>query len=335
MSIDVLTCATCGIDYPIRHLDQTMTLRCPRCGGMLLAPRARPAVQLPAVNPVVPESDRAFGPFRLLRRIGRGGMGVVYEALNTAAGGRRVAVKTFELNDPAEDGPRVLREARACAKLPAHPNVVALYDAHRVGSAIALEMEFVDGLPLHEWRRQGPPTLPRQIAALRDVALALEHIHAHGIIHRDIKPENVLVGKDGRPKLSDFGLAKITDGGIEQTSTVTGAIVGTPTYMSPEQALKPKNADARSDIFSLGVTLYETLAGLLPFTGRSTVALIMSIINDVPPPPSKVTSVWPDGAVDAELDALCAKALAKKPEERFPSARAFADALGAWLAKRA
>jgi serine/threonine protein kinase len=335
MSIDVLTCATCGIDYPIRHLDQSTTLRCPRCGGMLMAPKVRAPAQLPPLNPVVPESDRVLGPFRLLRRIGRGGMGVVYEALNTAAGDRRVALKTFELNDPSQDGPRVIREARACAQLPPHPNIVGLFDAHRVGSSVALEMEFVDGLPLHEWRRQGPPSLPRQIAVLRDVALALEHIHRHGIIHRDIKPENVLVDKEGRPKLSDFGLAKITEGGNEQTSTVTGAVVGTPTYVSPEQALKPRSADARSDIFSLGVVLYETLAGLLPFTGRSTVALLMSIMNDAPPPPSLVGGLWPDGAIDREIDGLCMKALAKKPEERFPGARAFADALGAWLAKRA
>ncbi|HEX7899072.1 MAG TPA: serine/threonine-protein kinase [Planctomycetota bacterium] len=334
MTMDTLTCTTCGIAYPIRALDtRTTTLRCPRCGGTLGNTSARRRVKLPPLAAVEPE--RVLGPYRLLKRIGKGGMGVVYEALNTKADNRRVAVKTFQLKraDASPENQRLLREARACAAIPPHPHVVPLLDAVRVDSTFCLEMELIDGLPLHAWRRDLRPPLPRQIAVLRDVALALDHIHARGIVHRDLKPENVLVDREGRPRLTDFGLARITDGDGESTSTVTGSVVGTPTYMSPEQALKPRSADARSDIFSLGVMLYETLTGLLPFTGKSTVGLLMSIMNDTPHNPAP--GAWPPGEVDAELVGICRKTLEKKPEARFARAGALADALTAWLSKRA
>lgn len=336
--MDTLTCTTCGTAYPIREIDHGTTLRCLRCGGMLGGGAARPRrVKLPAAErDGIRDQDRVLGPYRLLRRLGRGGMGIVWEALNTKAGDRRVALKTFEAKHaeiPAtarRESERVVREARACAAIPPHPNIVPLYDACVVGITYCLEMELIDGLPLHEWRREAKPSLVRQITVLRDVALALQHIHRHGIVHRDIKPENVLIDREQRPRLTDFGLARITDGDGSSSSTVTGMVVGTPTYMSPEQALKPKTADHLSDVFSLGVMLYETLTGLLPFTGRSTVGLLMSIMNDVPPRPSS-TPAGKD--VGAEMDAICMKALEKKPAERFPSAQAFADALTAWLAK--
>jgi eukaryotic-like serine/threonine-protein kinase len=338
MTMDTLTCITCGIAYPIRTLDHGNTLRCPRCGGGLGKPSVRRGPR-PTVSPPVPEERRVLGPYHLVRRIGKGGMGVVYEALNTEADGRRVALKTFELKHSdasplsQAETQKLLREARACAAIPPHPLVVPLFDALRIGNTFCLEMEFIDGVPLHVWRREGPPPLRRQIALLRDVALALSHIHAHGIVHRDLKPENVLVDREGRPRLTDFGLARITEGESDGKSTVTGMVVGTPTYMSPEQALRPREADARSDLFSLGVMLYETLTGLLPFTGKSTVGLLMSILNDTPHRPSP--GAWPPGEVDADLVALCMKALEKKPAARFPAARALADALSSWLSKTA
>ena len=195
-------------------------------------------------------------------------------------------------------------------------------------------MELVEGRPLHEWRRIGPPKLHRQVEVLRDVALGLEHVHAHGIIHRDLKPENVLVDADGRPRLTDFGLARLVDASGASSSTGTGVVVGTPTYVSPEQALKPASVDRRTDVFSLGVMLYETLTGLLPFTGKSTVGILMSVMNDVPPPPSATPFAKQRGGVDAEMDAICIKAIAKSRDDRQPGAKAFADALTAWLSKR-
>ena len=339
MKMDTLTCSTCGIAYPIRTLDHGNTLRCLRCGGLLEKAAGRRRVQLPPVAPPIPEGKRVLGPYHLVRRLGKGGMGVVYEALNTEADGRRVALKTFELKH-ADASPlsqletqKFLREARACAAIPPHPLVVPIFDALRVGNSFCIEMEFVDGVPLQVWRRDGPPALRRQIALLRDVALALCHVHAHGIVHRDLKPENVIVDRESRPRVTDFGLARITEGDSGTESTVTGMVVGTPTYMSPEQALNARGADARSDLFSLGVMIYETLTGLLPFTGKSTVGVLMSIMNDTPHRPSP--GAWPKGQVDAELAALCMKCLEKKPEARFPDARALADALGSWLSKTA
>jgi eukaryotic-like serine/threonine-protein kinase len=340
--METLSCTTCGTSYPIRKLDLGATLRCLRCGGMLggASPRTR-RVKLPppAVSSEVPEEERRLGKYRLVRRIGKGGMGIVFEAVNTEAADRRVALKTLEIrgaDSPAEiarASERLVREARACAAVPPHPGVVPIYDAALIAGSFVLEMEFVDGRPLHQWRRDGPPSLSRQVAVLREAALAIDHIHRQGIVHRDIKPENVLIDREGRPRVTDFGLARLNDAEGQSSSTVTGMVVGTPTYMSPEQALKPRSADRRSDVFSLGVMLYETLTGLLPFTGRSTVGLLMSIANDTPPIPSRTAGAAKD--VDAEIDAICMKALAKKPEERFASARDLADALGVWLSKRA
>ncbi len=340
--MDTLTCTTCGTAYPIRKIDLGTTLRCLRCGNMLAgAPAKARRVRLPAaaLPAALPEAERRLGPYLLVRRLGKGGMGVVWEAVNTSAGDRRVALKTLEIrNADTPDEVRraaepLLRQARACAALPPHPGIVPLLDAALIAGSFVIEMELVDGRPLHEWRRDGPPPLLRQVALLRDVVLAIEHIHRHGIVHRDLKPENVLVDREGRPRVTDFGLARITDGDGQSSSTVTGSVVGTPTYMSPEQALKPKSADRRSDIFSLGVMLYETLTGLLPFTGRSTVGILMSIANDTPPPPSKTVGAAKE--VDAAIDAVCRKALAKKPEERYAAAAELAAALDAWLQSRA
>ena len=337
--MDTLSCTTCGTTYPIRRVDHGTTLRCLRCGGMLggTGGRARRVKLPPAGGAVL--GDPQLGKYRLLRRLGKGAMGVVFEALNTEAGDRRVALKTLEIRNAdseaqiARAAERFIREAGACAAIPPHPGVVPLYGASRVGTSFILEMEIVDGRPLHAWRREVLPPLVRQVAVLRDVALAIDHIHRHGLVHRDIKPENVLIDAEERPRVTDFGLARLTDSGDQSSSTVTGMVVGTPAYMSPEQALKPRSADRRSDVFSMGVMLYEILTGLLPFTGRSTVGLLMSIANDTPTGPSRVPGAPKE--VDAEIDAVCMKCLAKKPEERVATAKELADALGAWLARRA
>ncbi len=336
--MDTLTCTTCGTAYPIRKVDLGTTLRCLRCGSMLGGTSTKVRrVRLPPPAGV-PEAERRLGPYRLLRRLGKGGMGVVWEAVHSDAGDRRIALKTLEIrNADTPDEIRraaepLLREARACTAIPPHPGVVPLFGAALIAGSFVIEMELVDGRPLHEWRREGPPPLLQQIGVLRDVVLAIDHIHRHGIVHRDLKPENVLIDREGRPRVTDFGLARVADGDGQSSSTVTGMVVGTPAYMSPEQALKPKTADRRSDVFSLGVMLYETLTGLLPFTGRSTVGLLMSIANDTPPAPSRTVGAAKE--VDAAIDAVCLKALAKEPGQRYATAAELAAALDAWLKRR-
>ena len=328
----------CGASYPVRELDHSKTLRCLRCGSSLRAGAAKP-IELPPVLPVAPKAVDRVGKYRLLRQIGRGATGVVHEAQDTTSGAR-VAVKVLFVDpgatpaEAASDRERFSREARACLALPPHPHVVALRDAGVVDDTWFLCMDLVEGPPLHEWRRVGPPPLRKQIEVLRDVAVGLEHVHAHGIIHRDLKPENVLLGTDGRPRLTDFGLARLVDASGASSSTGTGVVVGTPTYVSPEQALKPTGVDRRTDVFSLGVMLYETLTGLLPFTGKSTVGILMSVMNDTPLPPSKTPLGKQRREIDPAIDAICLKAMSKSREDRHPTAKALAEALAAWLAKR-
>jgi serine/threonine protein kinase len=336
--MDTLTCAVCGASFPVRELDHSKTLRCLRCGGSLRSPSAIRKVELPPALPEAAKPPDSVGRYRLVRRIGSGGNGVVYEAVHPDTRAR-VAVKILLIDpsaSPAEaeqDRQRFARESKVCLALPPHPHVVPLRDAGVADHTYFFVMELVDGAPLHEWRRIGPPPLRRQLEVLRDVALGLEHVHAHGIIHRDLKPENVLVDREGRPRLTDFGLARLVDASGAGSTTGSSVVVGTPTYVSPEQALKPGSVDRRTDVFSLGVMLYETLTGMLPFTGKSTVGILMSVMNDTPLSPSKTQDARVRG-VDAAMDALCLQALAKSREERFASAGAFARALDGWLNAR-
>ncbi len=330
--MDFLSCPGCGVSYPMREGDLPRSVRCLKCGAALAFPKAPPA--LPPLLPAegLPPS---LGKYALVRQLGRGGLGFVYEAVHKETG-LKVALKILDLVpslDPrraAQEAVLFTREARACASVPRHPAVVSITNAGTADGKYFLEMEFVDGVSMHEWRRRAQPTLRRQIEVLRDVALALEHIHRHGIVHRDLKPENVLVDGEDRPHVSDFGIARIL-GDKSTVSSGSELLVGTPAYVSPEQALKPRSADHRTDVYSLGVMLYEALTGLLPFTGRSTVSLLMSVMNDPVAPPSTTPQGKADPLGDEKMDEICLKALAKKPEDRYPTAAQLADALTAWL----
>jgi len=330
--MDFLTCPGCGASYPVREGDPPASLRCLKCGATLATQRGS-GPTLPPVEAAMPPSS--LGGYTLLRQLGRGAMGFVYEAVHKDSG-VRVALKILDLVpslDPkraAQEGLRFAREARACAAVPRHPNIVSITHAGSADGKYFLELEFVDGVPMNEWRRRASPPLRRQVEVLRDVALALDHIHRNGLIHRDLKPENVLVDGEGRPHVTDFGIAKIL-GDESSISTGSGLLVGTPAYVSPEQAVKPRSADHRTDLYSLGVMLYEALTGLLPFTGRSTVSLLMSVMNDPVAPPSATPQGKANPLVNAGMDELCLRAMARKPEDRFPSAAALADALTAWL----
>jgi serine/threonine protein kinase len=270
-----------------------------------------------------------FGRYRLERLLGKGGMGAVYLAHDTQLD-RPVALKVPGFApDDAGLRERFFREARAAATLN-HPNLCPVYDVGEHAGVPYLTMAFIDGKPLSDYVRPDKPLAPQQVAALvRLLARALQEAHDHGVVHRDLKPANVMIGRKNQPVIMDFGLARRAAAQDERL-TRSGALMGTPAYMPPEQV----NGDLAAmgpgcDIYALGVILYELLTGRRPFDGPVGV-LMARIVTEPPPPP---TQFRPD--LDRALEAICLKALAKNPGDRYPTMRAFAAALDEWLAGKA
>ncbi len=276
-----------------------------------------------------------FGKFSLLREVGSGGMGVVYEAQDRTLD-RRVALKLLLLSPNADrteaalDEERFVREAQLSAKLK-HPHIVSVHEAGTVNGRRFIAMEFVEGQPMREWRRKGSLTIRQLISILRDIALALHHAHEHGVVHRDLKPENVLIDRNNEPHITDFGLAKFIGQNVMESFTAEGRVVGTPAYMSPEQVRGSKSLDARTDVYSLGVMLYEILTGKLPFRGDTAMEIMMNAVNSRPKPPSKVSGVQINPVLFGTLERICLRAMAKAPEDRYPTAKQMADDLTGWL----
>jgi serine/threonine-protein kinase len=282
-------------------------------------------------QPIAPEI-RPFGKYRIVRVLGRGGMGVVYEALETDLG-RRVALKTL-LSRPSElrkDEERFSREIRLSGALPPHPNIVSVYDTGVVEGKRYLAMEFVEGTSFDRWRETRRGAAREQAAVLRDVARAVQHAHDHGIMHRDLKPQNILVDAAGRPHVTDFGLAKTVGGEAGVDLTAAGMAVGSPTYMSPEQARGLKSVDGRTDVWSIGVMLYESLAGRAPFVGKSAIQVLQQAVRETPPPVATLAKEHGLPVPDPALEAVCLRAMAKKPDGRHATAGALADAIERWL----
>ncbi|HEU4532501.1 MAG TPA: serine/threonine-protein kinase, partial [Polyangiaceae bacterium] len=268
----------------------------------------------------VAEGDR----YEVLEPLGRGGMGEVYRARDRRLG-RAVALKFLRRSDPRY-AVRLLQEARAQARIE-HPNVCKVYEVGEVAGRAFIAMQLVSGRPFNE--AAGEMSLLEKVRAMKQVAEAVHEAHRIGVIHRDLKPSNVMVGRDEdgswRPMVMDFGIAYEVARGHGLTET--GALMGTPSYMSPEQARGDiRSVDRRSDVYSLGATLYELLTGAVPFVASTAAATMFKLLNEEPKPPRELVPALP---VDLETVAL--KCLHKDPARRYPSARALAEDLGRYL----
>ncbi len=266
-----------------------------------------------------------FGDYALEGEIARGGMGVVYKARQISLD-RFVALKVLPGGPLAnqDDLRRFHVEAAAIAILD-HPNIVPIYEVGEHEGLSYFAMKLVDGVSLAQ-RLPGSVADPRAAARLvATIAMAVHHAHQRGVLHRDLKPSNIMIDADGQPHVTDFGLAKRVEGHSELTQS--GAILGTPSYMAPEQASANRKAiTTATDIYGLGAVLYALLTGKPPFKGDSVLETLEQVRQQPPEPPSGVGR-----NVDRDLETVCLKCLEKEPERRYPSALALAEDLERWL----
>lgn len=265
-----------------------------------------------------------FGQYELQEEIGRGGMGVVYKAFDKRLN-RHVALKMIlrGIHATAADLNRFDSEAKAAGGL-THPNIVPIYEIGVTDGQAYFSMKYVEGRTLAAVMAD-KPLHPREAAMyMVAIARAVHHAHEKGILHRDLKPSNILIDDNDQPLVTDFGLAKRVEGG--QSITGTGAIVGTPSYMAPEQAEGTKNPTAACDVYSLGAILYELLTGRPPFLAASAVETLLLVRSEEPVRPRALNP-----QIDVDLEYICRKCLEKSPEHRYKSAAKLADDLEAFL----
>jgi WD40 repeat protein/tRNA A-37 threonylcarbamoyl transferase component Bud32 len=312
-----ILCPHCHNPIEVVKLSAHEEIACPSCGS---------SFRLETDTTTDPENGalQKLGRFELLGVLGHGAFGTVYKARDAELH-RTVAVKVPRAGNLAgpQEMDRFLREARSAAQL-RHPSIVTVHEVGQRDGLPYLVSDFVPGVTLADLlsaRRPGFREAAELVAAVAD---ALQYAHEQGVVHRDIKPSNIMIGDDGRPCVMDFGLAKRETGEI--TMTVEGQVLGTPAYMSPEQARGEGHAvDGRGDVYSLGVVLYQLLTGELPFRGTQRM-LLHQVLQDEPRPPRSLNDRIP-----RDLETVCLKAMAKEPARRYQTARVFADDLLHWL----
>ena len=313
-----VACPHCHETVNLSGTCANQEVRCPSCGGAFGVDSEGTGV---GRNEPLPR----LGKFELIQAVGRGAFGTVYRASDTELQ-RTVAIKVPRSGQLStdEDENRIVREARNAAQL-RHPGIVPVYEVGRLGALPYIVSEFVQGITLAD-ALTGPTFTFRESARLVvSIGEALQHAHEHGVVHRDLKPSNIMLEADGTPRVMDFGLAKRDAGEI--TMTIDGQVLGTPAYMSPEQAAgQAHHVDRRSDIYSLGVILYEMLTGDLPFRGSQRM-LLHQVVHDEPRPVRHLNDRIP-----RDLETICGKAMSKDAGRRYQSALAMADDLTRYLA---
>src|SRR5438067_11487657 len=330
MTSVIRLCPTCGAEIPPDAPEGG-------CPGCLLQSGLDPLVNedghpsdVTRVQPAT-ESERSvemlgdLGDYELLEEIGRGGQGVVYRARQKSLN-RTVALKVIGLGQWAAKAhvKRFRLEAEAAASLE-HPCIVPIYEVGERDGACYFSMKFVEGGQLDEVVRRAPMSIPQAVELITKVARTVHYAHEHSILHRDIKPGNILLDEKGEPHLTDFGLARLVE--TESTVTRTLEVLGTPSYMAPEQAVGNNAAiSAITDVYGIGAVLYQLLTGHPPFAGGTTYETIKLLLDTEPRQPR----LW-NARIDRDVSTICLKCLEKDPKRRYSSALALAEDLERWL----
>jgi len=339
-----ISCTECGTSHPQEE-------RCPKCADdPTLAPSTPSSEATPSPHadatmapsgPGSPDSNlntnspgKDFGDYVLLEELARGGMGIVYRARHKELG-RIVAIKMIISGEYSSelDVQRFQLEAKAAAQLD-HPGIVPIYEINSHQGQPYFAMKLVEGGSLAENRKRFQDDFRKTAQLIASAARAVHHAHQRGILHRDIKPANILLDEDDQPLITDLGLAKLSTG--ESNLTQTGAILGTPSYMPPEQAKSSESITTAADIYSLGAILYELLTGKPPHRGETALETMLQVINDPVVPVREANRDTGAGGhrlqIDRNLELICMKCLQKDPSSRYDSADDVADDLESWLA---